>query len=39
MKKKILVGSIIAVVILVLMSFTGVVGYQTLFPIYGVTKY
>ncbi len=29
MKKKILIGSIIAVVILVLVSFTGVVGYQT----------
>ncbi len=29
MNKKILIGSIIAVVILVLMSFTGVVGYQT----------
>ena len=29
MNKKILVGSIIAVVILVLVSFTGVVGYQT----------
>jgi len=29
MNKKILIGSIIAVVILVLVSFTGVVGYQT----------
>jgi hypothetical protein len=29
MKKKILIGSIVAVVILVLVSFTGVVGYQT----------
>ena len=29
MKKKILIGSIIAVAILVLVSFTGVVGYQT----------
>ena len=29
MKNKILIGSIIAVVILVLVSFTGVVGYQT----------
>ena len=29
MEKRILLGSIIAVVILVLMSFTGVVGYQT----------
>ena len=29
MEKKILLGSIIAVVILVLVSFTGVVGYQT----------
>ena len=29
MEKKILVGSIIAVIILVLVSFTGVVGYQT----------
>jgi len=29
MKRKILIGSIIAVVILVLVSFTGVVGYQT----------
>jgi len=29
MKKKILIGSIIAVVILVLVSFTGVFGYQT----------
>ena len=30
MKKKILIGSIIAVIILVLVSFTGVVGYQTI---------
>jgi hypothetical protein len=29
MNKKILIGSIIAVVILILVSFTGVVGYQT----------
>jgi len=29
MNKKILIGSIIAVAILVLVSFTGVVGYQT----------
>ena len=29
MNNKILIGSIIAVVILVLVSFTGVVGYQT----------
>ena len=29
MNKKILIGSIIAVIILVLVSFTGVVGYQT----------
>ena len=29
MKKKILIGSIIAVVILVMVSFSGVVGYQT----------
>ena len=29
MNKKILIGSIIAIVILVLVSFTGVVGYQT----------
>ncbi|UCF12237.1 MAG: hypothetical protein JSW06_09370 [Thermoplasmatales archaeon] len=29
MKKKILIGSIIAVVILILVSFAGVVGYQT----------
>ena len=29
MDKKILIGSIIAVAILVLVSFTGVVGYQT----------
>ena len=29
MKNKILIGSIVAVVILVLVSFTGVVGYQT----------
>ena len=29
MKKKILIGSILAVVILVLVSFTGAVGYQT----------
>ena len=29
MNKKILLGSIIAVVILVLVSFTGVVGYQS----------
>ena len=29
MKRKILIGSIIAVVILILVSFTGVVGYQT----------
>ena len=29
MNKKILIGSIIAVVILVLVSFTGVIGYQT----------
>ena len=29
MKKKILIGCIIAVAILVLVSFTGVVGYQT----------
>lgn len=30
MKKKMIIGSIIAVVILVLVSFTGVVGYQTI---------
>ena len=29
MNKKLLIGSIIAVVILVMVSFTGVVGYQT----------
>ena len=29
MRKKLLLGSIIAVVILILVSFTGVVGYQT----------
>ena len=32
MKNKILIGSIISVVILVLVSFTGVVGYQTTKP-------
>lgn len=36
MNKKILIGSIIAVVILVLVSLTGVVGYQTKKPISAV---